>query len=551
MIRFPLLSAILAVILMSVSFADELAPDDTHAACAVPPSYVPADLIDRPVLLTTGIGNSHETVTTTSPEAQRFYDQGLNYLESYVWIESARSFRHALRLDPELALAYVGLSRVYSGLEAPAAARQYLENAKTLASKVSERERRRIEIREKQLAAIDKLDDAALFAAYRKAIDAALVADLQDPQLWLLRGTAEEATAAGRGQRGTVGAVAFYDAVLRIAPDHASAHHYLVHTYETIGQIDKALEHGENYARLAPAIPHAAHMWGHDLRRVGRVDDAIEQFKKTDALERAYYAREKMEPGLDWHHGHNLDLLATCYQHKGQMKLAERTLRESAALNAPDSYRSFNKRTLPGFLIHRGRYAEALDAARVMTDSAYPQSRTAGHALMGQALIGLGRIDDAQAELAAARRDLEAVARVTPGIVPNRTMVESLVEALRGELLLRSGKAEEGRTVLMEAQRALRAVPGPDAWTQALFRLESMARSAREAGDWQLAEYTARQMLDHDPAYGGSHYALALVLRNAGDAAGAASELATARNAWRDADSDLPEMREIVAAVDR
>lgn len=151
----------------------------------------------------------------------------------------------------------------------------------------------------------------------------------------------------------------------------------------------------------------------------------------------------------------------------------------------------------------------------------------------------------------AARRDLDSIPRLTPGIVPNRTMVEGLVEALRGELLLRTGKGEEGRAVLMEAQRALRAVPGPDAWTQALFRLESMARSAREAGDWQLAEYTARQMLDHDPAYGGSHYAMALVLRNAGDASGAASELAAARDAWRDADSDLPEMREIVAAVDR
>lgn len=549
--RTLLVSAIFACSVPLAAFAAEPAQEDAHALCAVAPSYVPADLIDRPVLLATGIGNSHETVTTSSPEAQRFYDQGLNYSESFVWIEAARSFRQALRLDPGLAMAYVGLSRVYSGLEQPAAAKEYLATAKRLSAKASERERRRIDIREKQLAAIDKLDDAAAFAAYRKAIDTALVADLQDPQLWLLRGTAEEPTAAGRGQRGTVGAVAFYEAALRIVPDHASAHHYLVHTYEMIGQIDKALEHGAQYASLAPAIPHAAHMWAHDLRRVGRVDDAIEQFRKTDTLERAYYAREKMDPGLDWHHGHNLDLLATCYQHKGQMKLAEQTMRESAALQAPDSYRSFNKRTLPGFLLHRARYSEALEEARTMTESTHPQSRTAGHALMGQALIGLGRIDDAQAELVAARRDLESIPRITPGIVPNRTAVEGLVEGLRGELLLRTGKAEEGRAVLMEAQRALRAVPGPDAWTQALFRLESMARSARDAGDWQLAEYTARQMLDHDPAYGGSHYALALVLRHSGDADGAARELAAARNAWRDADGDLPEMREIVAAVGR
>jgi tetratricopeptide (TPR) repeat protein len=112
-------------------------------------------------------------------------------------------------------------------------------------------------------------------------------------------------------------------------PDHASAHHFLVHTYENIGRIDKALEHGEAYARLVPAIPHAVHMWAHDLRRVGRIDEAIDQFQKADQLERAYYAKEKIDPQLDWHHGHNLDLLAACYQHKGQMKFAEKTMREA------------------------------------------------------------------------------------------------------------------------------------------------------------------------------------------------------------------------------
>src|SRR6185503_20560376 len=197
--------------------------------------------------------------------------------------------------------------------------------------------------------------------------------------------------------------------VLDLVPDHASAHHYLVHSYETIGRIDKALEHGEVYARLSPAIPHAAHMWGHDLRRVGRVDDAIAQFKKTDGLERAYYAAEKMDPALDWHHAHNLDLLASCYEHEGEMKLAEQTLRESAALAALSAYRAFNMRELPNFLIHRARYEEALESGRALTAIEYPQSRCVGHALAGQALLGLGRLAEAKNELEAARRELETV----------------------------------------------------------------------------------------------------------------------------------------------
>src|SRR5262249_22702494 len=37
-------------------------------------------------------------VTTASPEAQAFVDQGLGYYYSYVWIEAARSFETAAKI---------------------------------------------------------------------------------------------------------------------------------------------------------------------------------------------------------------------------------------------------------------------------------------------------------------------------------------------------------------------------------------------------------------------------------------------------------------------
>ena len=548
MARLSALSAAALLSLTLVHTAPAFAQDDPHAACAMPPSYVPAELLERKTPLRPGVGNSHDEVTTSSTEAQAFYDQGLNYLESYVWIEASRSFHEALRLDPKLAMAYVGLSRTHSGLDNSAAAKKYLEKAKELAAGVSPREKRLIEIREKQLAAMDGLDDPGKLLAYRKAIDDALTVDLADPQLWLLRGNAEEPNPSGRGQRGNASGVAFYEAVLRLVPDHASAHHYLVHTYETIGQIEKALEHGEHYARLSPAIPHAAHMWAHDLRRVGRVDEAIVQFAKTDSIERAYYKREKMKPDLDWHHAHNLDLLASCYQHKGQMKLAEKTMRESAKLQVVDAYRAFNLREWPSFLIHRGRYKEAVEAGWAMTKSLYPQAQCVGHVLVGQAFLRTGRIEAARDELAAAKRDLERVPLVTLNLVPRRAMVEPWVEGLYGELLLKEGKTEEARTVLKSVVQRLRATPGPDAWSQNLFRLESLARSAREAGDWELAEYIATQMLEHDAAYGGSHLAMALVLDHKGDATGATQARATAKQFWSRADRDLGELKQLAAA---
>lgn len=44
-------------------------------------------LARRPVPLRTGIGSAHDAVSTPSREAQAFYDQGLAYLHSYVWLE--------------------------------------------------------------------------------------------------------------------------------------------------------------------------------------------------------------------------------------------------------------------------------------------------------------------------------------------------------------------------------------------------------------------------------------------------------------------------------
>ena len=111
---------VVAVAVVAPAFAQTDA-DDPHAACAAV-GYVPAGLLGKPVTLREGTGagpgpgQAHEAVTTASPEAQAFYDQGIAYLHSYVWIEAARSFHEALRHDSKLALAYVGLSRVFTGL---------------------------------------------------------------------------------------------------------------------------------------------------------------------------------------------------------------------------------------------------------------------------------------------------------------------------------------------------------------------------------------------------------------------------------------------------
>jgi tetratricopeptide (TPR) repeat protein len=350
------------------------AQDDPHAACAGV-GWVPREVLERPVPLRTGIGRAHETLPGASEQVQAFHDQGLAYLHSYVWIEAARSLHQALRLDPGQALTWVALSRAYTGLNDDAAARQAQREAERLAAGADERVRLRVAARSLHLEALADLADKERFTAYRLALDAALVAEPNDVELLLLRGHAEEATAAGRGQRGNEAAARYYRKVLEVSPDDFAAHHYLIHAYEGIGRIDDALEHGAAYARLAPQIPHAHHMYAHDLRRVGRVDEAIAAFMKTYELEMAYYAAEDIPAGLDWHHGHNLDLLSTAYQQQGRMREAEARMRESHALPSILDNREFNLKEWPGFLLSRGRVEEALAASRELASRAAGRAR--------------------------------------------------------------------------------------------------------------------------------------------------------------------------------
>lgn len=502
--------------------------------------WVPREILERPVTLRQGIGAIHEPVTTSSRQAQAFYDQGLAYLYSFVWIEAARSFNQALRLDPKLAMASLGVSYAYSGLDDYWAAREAYEKAQKLAANVGERERRRIELRGLQLEAMADTKNGDKYIAYFRAIDAALASHADDVHLWLLRGNAQEGTPFGYGQGGGSQSVVSYEAALAHSPGNFAAHHYLTHSLENTGRIEEALVHGEAYAGLAPAIPHAHHMYGHELRRVGRTEEAIAQFRKADELENAYYRSQDISPAYDWHHVHNLNLLANSYQYLGQMKTAAQLMREASSVPVRTEYLAINRKEWPEFLLGRGRAREALAAAQAMAGSKWPAARIVGHALVGNALLALNRPKEAQATLATAHQELQVLLNAGGQRVAG--MVQPYVEALRGEVLLRSGKGVEGTAVLEEVEHRIREIPGPDAWSQALFRLESIARIAREAGDWDLAEFTARQMLEHDSAYAGSHYALALVAEHNGDVVTSREEFAAAEKLWSKADADLPEL---------
>ena len=506
----------------------------THSMCG----WVPMELLDRPTTLESGVGSIHEKVTTSSSEAQQFYDQGLAFLQSYVWIEAARSFHQALRYDPHMAMAYVGLSYAYSPIDF-AAALAALNQAQSLYEGLSDRERRRIQIRGLQLQAMADTSKVERELAFRDALDDALGTYPDDIVFLLLRGVAAEPSPFADGQGCDMGGAPYFEKALVLDPSNFAAQHFLTHCYENVGDVQHALPHALAYAESAPDIPHAQHMCGHVLRRMGRMEEAIARFERADDLERAYLAKENIPSSLDWHYAHNVNLLASSYQYLGQMKNAEKYFRQANSLKAYTDYDSFNRKDWPEFLLNRKRYPEALAAARAMTEKPSPLARAVGHLLMGDALVCLGRSQEAKVELHQANGIIQTLA---PSDVPT---IQPYLEGLEGALLLEAGDPAHAHQVFQRVILRIYAANGPDAWTQGLFQLEFLFDLACRAKDWELAGQLARAMNARAPDYAGTHYALAVVAQHNQQGETAQREFAAAESFWNKADPDLPELATI------
>ena len=80
--------AALLVLFLIGQFSITLAQDVTVTSqIASIPRTSSAEVMRRPVALTDGAGRMHQKVSTDSAEAQAYYDLGIAYLHSYVWVE--------------------------------------------------------------------------------------------------------------------------------------------------------------------------------------------------------------------------------------------------------------------------------------------------------------------------------------------------------------------------------------------------------------------------------------------------------------------------------
>jgi tetratricopeptide (TPR) repeat protein len=493
-----------------------------------------AEVVAAPVTLRDRIGLVNEHVTTASPEANAFYNQGVAYLHSFVWIEAARSFNQALRIDQNLAMADVGLSYALGELGLSREAREASDRAQSRAGFVTPKERVRIELRKAQLDAAARPNDAELRTAYRKKLDESLAAFPDDVELLLLVGQAQDPSHDGHGMNVGSSSLPFYLQALARSPDSFAAHHLLIHAYENTRQFDRAVVHAERYAQLAADVPHAHHMYAHVLRRLNRMKEAIVEFEKADHIETAYLEAEAIPPHYDWHYRHNLSLLGTSYQYLGRVTSAGTVLRRAFELEGATANEFDPERQLwVTLLLARGRSGEALTAAQSLIARPDSLTKALGHLLASRSLLALKRPNDAAREGNLALAAMRAAGPSGGVLVPE-------FELTQGELLLRTGQLDGARTALRSAAAKLREATGPDAWVTTLFSLEAIVRTSSSVGDWPVLQEFAEQMRELDSTYPGTRYALGLLAEHAGDRAAASTRYQEAVTGWADADPDFP-----------
>ena len=221
----------------------------------------------------TGIGNGHITITAT-PEAQAWFDQGLNLSHDFWDYESARAFEQAIRVDPNCAMCYWGLARA---LGFRGGADQYAKEALDQAAKLKGHTKKAEKLYIEAAVAAEEDDkkqpDAAGSAEKKKKTESStdiyrkLVKDNRSDlqaKIFLAESVNEGYDDKGEPRAGTKETIAILEEVLKTAPNDSAANHYWIHAMEPSLHPERALKSAALLASLAPSFgAHGSYAGAH------------------------------------------------------------------------------------------------------------------------------------------------------------------------------------------------------------------------------------------------------------------------------------------------
>jgi len=452
-------------------FAQTKQPD----MCVPPPSGTAPAL---PAHLMEGQGKVHFGITTSNPQAQLFFDQGVAQMHSFWATEAERSFRQAALLDPDAPMPWWGVAMVAAGdyrprfqldgyektfgknnpLKASLRAIEAAQRAQRLAAvpgKASPREKMYIDAVVARRNNASKDPDGDYILALRSI--AAQYPDEVEARLYLALHLMRGFTTPDKQPReGSMEAVEILRDLLQKAPYHPGVHHYIIHGFEGSTFAKDAWPSCEKYPKLVPNIPHALHMPGHIYAQTGRWDDAVNAFAAAAVLERSYIQADKLYG--TGHHGHNVHFLATAYSFRGDYGKAKDAAREllsfpenpREAANIDGFYSAYRQGwfAMMRTLVQGELWDDILDGTTLPIYDK-PREQAWRHWAMAQAYAGKGKLQLAFAEsklMDAALREYKSKVKMP---VPDVLEIARL--ELEGRLKIMQGNKAAGLAKMSEA----------------------------------------------------------------------------------------------------
>ncbi len=267
-----------------------------------------------------GMGNVHFPITTHSPMAQRFMDQGVAQLHGFWYFEAERSFRQVAAFDPDCAMAYWGMAM--ANLQNPSRAKGLIDKASLRKEKASPKEKRLIELLKNRLDDTDPDDSnkrKTAVEAYVKSLEQLIYEYPDDVELmaFLVCSMWENEREDIRVQS-PLAVDSIIDKIFAKNPRHP-AHHYRIHLWDYT-KPERALE---SSALCGPSLPGIAHMWhmpGHIYSRLHRYNDAVWQQEASARVDHAHMMRDRVLPDQIHNFAHNNEWLIRNLNHVARVR---------------------------------------------------------------------------------------------------------------------------------------------------------------------------------------------------------------------------------------
>jgi tetratricopeptide (TPR) repeat protein len=543
----------------------------------------PPEQLPTPVRMT-GIGNAHIAITAT-PEAQAWFDQGLNLLHDFWEYESMKAFEQGVRVDPNCAMCWWGLAQAEEARDKKleSYAKQALDKASELKGKITEPERLYIEAAQSGFAGKEKRGANKQKIAILRELVSKQPNDTQ-ARLSLALAFEDGYDKKREPRKGEQEAIRMLEGILHDVPNDSATNHYWIHAIEPGDHPERAIQSAALLASLAPTSGHMVHMPGHIYYRVGNYAEAEHWFSASMTADERYMQEQHVAPDDDWNYAHNMmyaianlmeqgrladanalsdhlaaargQLSASLYIWSARDQMSRISRRLPVALrvadwdavltmlsdaNLPKGDQAANLRFLAAELIDYAEGMKALDAGDAVGAQEHSVSMDAG----------LKQMKEMRAALKKSESSKEKKDNAKPPMLP--VQPDALPEPILKCLNIQSIELRAG---VLAAHRKLRAAK--KTYTLAAKEekklgyheppfyirpvAETEAAALLKARDFKGAEDAYHAALEERPNSGFGLYGIALAKESAGDAAGARDAYAAFLKAWPRADTSLPEI---------